>query len=181
MDTQNQYKAFKPVPLELFKGDVLKVSPDLLGKWVCRRLPTGAVIRGQIIQTEAYRGEEDLACHARHGKTSRNAPMYEEGGCSYVYLIYGIHWLFNVVTGPKDQPQGVMIRCLRPPLDGPGKWTKAFGITGADSGQLLLPEKGLWLEDEGLQPKVITAPRVGIDYAGAPWKEIPWRFIMDES
>lgn len=168
------------IPLDIFKGDALEVAPFLVGKWMCRKLPTGETLRGQITQTEAYRGEEDLACHARHGKTPRNAPLYEEGGICYVYLIYGIHWLCNVVTGKKDQPQGVMIRCLRPPLDGPGKWTKAFQIKGEHTGQLLMPENGIWLEDGGEKVDIITAPRVGIDYASPPWKEIPWRFILKE-
>ncbi len=166
------------LPLEVFKGDVLQVAPFLLGKQICRRLPDGSILKGEITQTEAYRGEEDGACHARHGKTPRNAPMYLPGGHCYVYLVYGIHWLFNIVTGEENQPQGLMIRCLRPPLDGPGKWTKAFQITGKQSGQLLVPEKGLWIEDTGKEGTYTTAPRVGINYAPSPWKEMPWRFIL---
>lgn len=85
-----------------FRRDVLEAAPDLVGKIVCRRLPDGQVIRGMITETEAYRGREDLACHARMGKTKRNAVMFGPGGYSYIYLIYGLHWLFNVVTGEAD-------------------------------------------------------------------------------
>ena len=162
-----------------FRRDVLDVAPALVGQVICRRLPDGRVLRGRVTETEAYRGQEDLACHARMGRTRRNEMLYGEGGWSYVYLVYGLHWLFNVVTGEKDAPQGVLIRALAPPLDGPAKWTKAFEITGAHNG-LYLPESDkIWIE-EGNHPPVFTAPRVGIGYAAEPWKSMPWRFIAKE-
>ena len=159
-----------------FRRDVLTVAPELVGKMICRRLPDGQVLRGMITETEAYRGQEDLACHARMGRTLRNAPMFGPGGFTYVYLIYGIHWLLNVVTGDENDPQAVLIRALEKPWDGPGKWTKAFRVTGALNGICLADSRELWLE-EGEEKEIITAPRVGIDYAGEPWKSIPWRFI----
>lgn len=162
---------------DFYRQDVLKVAPQLVGKLVLRRLDDGTVLHGRILEAEAYRGEEDMACHARHGRTMRNAPLYEAGGISYVYLIYGLHWLFNVVTGERDVPQAALVRALHPPLDGPAKWTKAFGITKLQSGLDLVHGEEMWLEDDGYRPAIKTLPRVGIDYAISPWKEMPWRFI----
>jgi len=161
---------------DFFARDVLEVAPELVGKIICRRLPDGQMIRGKIIETEAYRGEDDLACHARMGRTKRNAVMYGRAGHAYIYLIYGLHWLFNVVTGNENDPQAVLIRALETPLNGPAKWTKAFQITGDQNGLYLPCSQEIWLED-GEKTEIITAPRVGIDYAGEPWKSIPWRFI----
>ena len=159
-----------------FARDVLAVAPDLVGKIICRRLSDGRVMRGIITETEAYRGQEDLACHARMGRTPRNDVMFGPPGHAYIYLIYGLHWLFNIVTGEENDPQAVLIRALEKPWDGPAKWTKAFSVTGSQN-HLYLPEsREIWLE-EGKKNEVITAPRVGIDYAGEPWKSIPWRFI----
>jgi DNA-3-methyladenine glycosylase len=169
MDSRRLGEAF-------YRQDVLAVAPQLVGKLVCRRMDDGSVKSGRILEAEAYRGEEDMACHARHGKTSRCAPLYETGGLSYVYLIYGLHWLFNVVTGEKDVPQAALIRALHPPLDGPAKWTKAFSITKLQNGLDLIHGEEMWLEDDGFRPQIKTLPRVGIDYAASPWKEIPWRF-----
>ena len=164
---------------DFFLRDVLAVAPELAGAVLCRRLPDGAVMRGRITETEAYRGEEDLACHARAGRTRRTDVLYREGGCAYVYLVYGLHWLFNVITGPADVPQGVLIRAMGRPLDGPAKWTRAFGITGVHNGLYLPGSEEIWIEKEGRAP-VRQAPRVGIDYAPEPWKSMPWRFILDE-
>ena len=168
-----------PRPLSFYRRDVLACAPELVGKLLCRRLPQGQVLRGRILETEAYRGQEDLACHARHGRTQRNAPLYEAGGVSYVYLIYGLHWLFNVVTGGAGVPQAALIRALEKPLDGPGKWTKAFLVTGAQNRLDLSLGEALWLEDDGCRPRIKTLPRVGIDYAPAPWRDIPWRFARE--
>ena len=161
-----------------FRQDALSVAPALAGAYICRRLPDGRVLRGLITETEAYRGEEDGACHARAGRTHRTEMLYRAGGSSYVYLVYGLHWLFNVVTGMADQPQGVLIRALEKPLDGPAKWTRAFGVTGAHNGLYLPSSDEIWLE-EGISRPVRTAPRVGVDYAPEPWKSMPWRFLID--
>lgn len=161
---------------DFFARDVLAVAPDLIGKMICRRLPDGQVLRGMITETEAYRGQEDQACHARMGRTKRNEVMFGPPGYAYIYLIYGLHWLFNIVTGKENEPQAVLIRALERPLDGPAKWTKAFLVTGSQNGLYLPDSREVWLED-GEKKEIITAPRVGIDYADEPWKSIPWRFI----
>lgn len=164
---------------DFFTQDALTAAPRLVGAYVCRRLPGGEMLRGRVLETEAYRGEEDLACHARFGRTKRSEMLYRPGGYSYVYLVYGLHWLFNVVTGKADQPQGVLIRALAPPLDGPAKWTKAFGITGEQNGLYLPDSDQIWLEAGG-ETSVRAVPRVGIAYAAEPWKSIPWRFIASD-
>lgn len=163
-----------------FERDALDVAPELVGKWLCRKTKDGRVLSCRITETEIYRGSEDLACHARFGRTKRTETMYQTGGFAYIYLVYGLHHLFNVVTGAPGQPQAVLIRAMEKPLNGPGKWTKAMHITVADNGLYLPKSHEIWLEDDGASPFLKTAPRVGIDYAGEPWKSIPWRFIADE-
>ena len=162
-----------------FRRDALEAAPALAGAYVCRRLADGKVIRGRITETEAYRGEEDGACHARFGRTKRTEMLYRPGGYAYVYLVYGLHWLFNAITGAEDAPQGVLIRALEKPLDGPAKWTKAFRVDGSHNGLYLPDSDEIWLE-AGEAARVRTAPRIGVDYAAEPWKSMPWRFILDE-
>ncbi|MBE5783688.1 MAG: DNA-3-methyladenine glycosylase [Clostridiales bacterium] len=163
-----------------FEKDALEIAPQLVGMKMCRHLPDGSILSARITETEIYRGEEDLGCHASKGKTKRNEIMYCRGGHAYIYLVYGMHWLFNVVTGPENMPQAVLIRALEAPLNGPAKWTKAFSVTGELNGSYLPQNDEIWIEDAGEHPLIRTAPRVGIDYAGEPWKSIPWRFIADE-
>lgn len=163
-----------------FEQDVLDAAPQMVGMRMCRRLPDGQVLSARITETEAYRGEEDKACHASKGRTNRTEMMYRKGGHAYIYLIYGIHELFNIVTGKENEPQAVLIRALEKPLNGPGKWTRAFSVTRQQNGLYLPCSDEIWLEDDGWRPKIITAPRVGIDYAGEKWKNIPWRFIAHE-
>lgn len=161
-----------------FARDVLDVAPDLVGKLVCRRLEDGTVLRLRIAETEAYRGEEDGACHARAGRTARTEMMYRRGGYAYVYLVYGLHHLMNVVTGEENMPQAVLIRAMEKPFDGPAKWTKYMNVTTAVHNGVWLPEsEEMWLEDDGYRPAIVTAPRVGIAYAPPEWRDIPWRFI----
>lgn len=163
-----------------FEQDVLDAAPQMVGMRICRRLPDGRVLSARILETEAYRGEEDKACHASKGRTARTEMMYRQGGHAYIYLIYGIHELFNIVTGKENDPQAVLIRALEKPLDGPGKWTKAFSVTRQQNGLYLPCSDEIWLEDDGFRPNIRTLPRVGIDYAGEYWKNVPWRFIAEE-
>lgn len=163
-----------------FERDALEVAPELVGMRLCRKLPEGALLSARITETEIYRGEEDMACHARFGRTKRTDMMYQKGGYAYIYLVYGLHHLFNVVTGRENEPQAVLIRAMEAPLNGPGKWTKGMCITVEKNGLYLPDSAEIWLEDDGCRPEMITAPRVGIDYAAEPWKSIPWRFIAVE-
>lgn len=162
-----------------YEQDALTVAPLLVGGRVCRHLEDGTFLSARIMETEIYRGEEDGACHARAGRTRRTDMLYAPGGYAYVYRIYGLHWLFNVVTGPRDFPQAVLIRALEAPLDGPAKWTRAFSVTGEHNGLYLPESQEIWLE-EADHPPLEAAPRVGINYAPEPWRSIPWRFIAKE-
>lgn len=167
----------KKLPVSFYRRDVLVVAPDLLGKYLVRRYPTGEVIRYRITDVEAYRGEEDLACHASKGRTPRTETLYSDGGRVYVYLIYGLHWLLNIVTGKAGHPQGVMIRGVEG-IDGPGRVGKALALDKSLLGEPITG-KNIWVEDSGEKPAYRTAPRIGIDYAGE-WKFIEWRFLIDE-
>lgn len=160
-----------------FQRDVLQVAPDLLGKVLVRQLNDGDLRRYRITDVEAYRGEEDRACHASRGRTPRTELLYAEGGKIYVYLIYGIHWLLNIVTGPRDHPQGVMIRAVEG-IYGPGRVGKELELNRSFLGASI-ENNQLWLEDSAEKPEYVTAPRVGIDYA-QEWKDIEWRFIIKD-
>jgi len=163
-----------------YARDVLNVAPALLGKLLCRRLPDGAVLRRRITETEAYRGEDDTACHARAGKTRRTAVMFGPGGFSYVYLCYGMHNLINIVTGAQGQPQAALIRGVEA-HPGPGRLTKAMSIDRALNGLDMRASDVLWLEDDGFAPgSVLTGPRVGIGYASAEDQAREWRFRVGE-
>ena len=160
-----------------YRRDCLETAPELVGKILVHRLADGTELRERISETEAYRGEEDLACHASKGRTKRTETMYKEGGTVYVYLCYGMHWLVNVITGEKDKPQGVLIRCGEV-HKGPARLTKYLQIDGSLNNTLIYGGN-LWIEDDGLKHGVKTAKRVGIDYAGEYWKNVEWRFILD--
>ena len=138
--------------IDFYTQDVLEVAPKLVGKLLVRKLKDGQVLKFRITETEIYRGEEDTACHARFGKTERTKTLYEQGGRAYVYLCYGIHYLFNVVTGPKDYPQAVLIRGVEG-YEGPGKLTKVLKIDGNLMGMILsiLTNYGLKMMDLSLK------------------------------
>lgn len=161
-----------------FLSPATLLAPDLIGKILCRKTENG-IIRARITETECYFGEEDSACHAHKGKTERTKTMYEEGGITYVYLCYGMHSLLNIVTGPKDHPEAVLIRGVEG-AEGPGRTTKRMQITTAHNSLSLTPESGIWLEDDGVKPKYIARKRVGIDYASETDRNRLWRYITKE-
>lgn len=169
----------KRLKLSFYRQDVLKIAPALLGKLLVRRFDNGIIKSYRIMETEAYRGEEDSACHARAGRTNRTKVLYKDGGVTYVYLCYGIHYLLNVVTGKKDQPQAVLIRALSN-YDGPAKFTKALNITKELNEIDLTKSNSLWIEDDGYKAEYVTTKRIGIDYADEPYKSIEWRFKIKE-
>lgn len=162
-----------------FHRDCLAVAPDLVGKLILRRLPDGEIRQERIAETEAYRGQEDLACHASKGRTARTELLFGKSGVIYVYLCYGMHWLLNVVTGEPEQPQGVLIRAGEVHT-GPAKLTKYLQVDKSFLGDSLVTCPDLWIADDGYRPKLRTDVRVGIDYAGEHWKNMPWRWIMAE-
>ena len=158
------------LPAAFFLQDAIHVAPRLLG---CRLLVDGRELT--ITETEAYCGESDTACHAHHGRTKRTEMLYRRGGHVYVYLCYGIHSLLNIITGPEDDPQGVLIRCCEG-AEGPGKLTRALGIDLSFNGLDILTTERI---DLCIGPSCAydTAPRVGIGYASREDQLRPWRFI----
>lgn len=183
------------------REDVLQVSRELLGKYLFTRI-NGAVTGGMIVETEAYRGPEDRASHAWNGRlTNRTRVMYAPGGLAYVYLCYGIHYLFNVVTSVQDVPHAVLVRAIEPTegigtqlerrkmtvlqpriTAGPGALCMALGIDRELNGASLLSDS-IWIEERGtvIESKDIkTGPRVGVAYAGEHALR-PWRFSIREN
>ena len=157
--------------------DAVTVAKMLLGKRLCRRLAGGTVLRARIVETEAYCGEGDTACHAHCGKTERNTPMYEAGGIAYIYLCYGMHNLLNVVTGKKDYPEAVLIRGIEDHI-GPGRVTKFLQIDRTLNREPFATSTRLWIEDDGIPPPRFKAtPRIGIAYATKRDQNRRWRFI----
>lgn len=163
------------VDINFFQRDVLEVAPELLGKKIIRKDGTN-LSRYLITEVEAYRGEEDLACHASKGRTRRTEIMYGIGGHIYVYLIYGMYWMLNFVTAEKNIPQAVLIRGIESAA-GPGKLSRKMGIDKTYYGESLIESKRIWVEESAEATKYISTPRIGIDYAREPWKSMPWRFI----
>jgi DNA-3-methyladenine glycosylase len=158
-----------------FSRDVLEVAPALLSSCLVRKDENG-LKRFRITEVEAYRGKEDLACHASRGKTSRTRVMYLQGGYLYIYLIYGMYWMMNIVTGRKDEPQAALIRGMEG-ISGPGRVTRHLRIDKSFSGENLLISDRIWIESGSAEVPYKTTPRIGIDYAGEPWKSMPWRFV----
>ncbi len=162
---------------EFYKRPATDAAPSLCGKLLCVKGADGVVYKARITETECYFGEEDTACHAHKGRTPRTETLYRCGGVAYVYLCYGIHNLFNIITGEKDHPEGVLIRAVEG-FDGPGKLTKALGINRSHNGISLIDSDVLWCEDDGFVPEIKTAPRIGIGYADTADRERPWRFTV---
>lgn len=161
-----------------YARDCVTVARDLVGKLLVRRTEAGEQ-RLRISETEAYWGEADTACHAHKGRTKRTQVMYADAGTIYIYLCYGMHWMLNIVTGEKEDPQAVLIRaCVEAP--GPGKLTKAMDITGQLNGQSILDNAELSVIDDGFSCQIKTEKRVGIGYASMEDQKKPWRFVMQQ-
>ncbi len=165
---------------DFYTNDVLEVAPALLGKTLVRICPEGNEKRLMITETEAYRGEEDLACHARMGRTARNEIMYSQGGFIYMYLIYGMYWMINVVAGQEGTPQAALIRGLEK-FNGPGKLSRYLEIDKSFNGENLITSQRLYIVDNSDKISYSTSCRIGIDYAGDIWKNKPWRFTLIDS
>lgn len=186
------------LPLTYYQNsDVLYLAKDLVGKYLFTDFD-GVITGGMIIETEAYRGPEDRASHSfGNRRTARNEVMYGKGGISYVYMCYGIHFLFNIVTNLAEIPHAILIRAIRPEFGiedmqkrraredlktltaGPGALCKALGIEKNHNG-IPLDQPPIWLEDRKmiLPPSQIkTGPRIGVDYAGED-ALLPWRFYL---
>jgi len=165
--------------MNFYALDAVTVAQQLLGKEIVRRWDNGSVSRYVISETEAYFGEDDKACHASKGKTLRTEIMYSEGGYVYVYLIYGMYWMLNVVTGEKNHPEAVLIRGIND-IVGSGKVGRELKLDKSFYGESLISSSRIWIENslDSHPIKYVSAPRVGVDYAGEKWRNKPWRFIL---
>jgi DNA-3-methyladenine glycosylase len=174
LNSEKHYKLNK----KFFEQDALVVAPSLLGKILVTK-KNKTLKKYKITEVEVYRGEEDEACHAKKGKTKRNETMYHSGGYLYIYLIYGMYWMMNVVTGKAGHPQAVLIRGLEG-LKGPGKVTRCLGIDKSYSGENLVVSDRIWIENNNESGSYVTLKRIGIDYAGEYWKNKLWRFVLNK-
>ena len=162
---------------EYYMKDVLDVAPSLPGKYVCIVRSQGITERYMITEVEAYRGEEDEACHASRGRTPRNEIMYHRGGFIYMYFIYGMYWMFNIVTAEEGIPQAVLIRGITG-FNGPGKLTRHLGLDGSFYGEDICGSARIWIEDHGKTVDIEKGKRIGIHYAGSYWRDIEWRYYV---
>lgn len=171
----------KTLPHSFFERKTLVVAKDLIGKYLVREVD-GKIIREKIVETEAYVGEHDLACHTRSGKTRRNEVMYREAGTIYVYFTYGMHWMLNLVTEKEGCGTAVLIRGTEN-ITGPARLTKALGIDKNLNGQKLGRKSGLWVEEdlkiENRKLKIARTPRIGVSRAPDGWAEKPYRFVLE--
>lgn len=158
-----------------FNCPTVHVAQNLLGKFL---------VHGKdaflITEVEAYDGPEDKASHASRGRTQRNAPMFGPPGFFYVYLVYGMHWMLNIVTGHQNYPAAILIRGAAE-ISGPARLTKFLGIDGKFNGKQAIPREKLWFEDRGIilsKEMILRTPRIGVDYAGPVWSQKPYRFLL---
>lgn len=182
----------KKLAREFYLKPALTVARRILGKYIVR-VYRGQKIVGKIVEVEVYYSAKDRASHAFGGKvTKRNSAEYLEGGHVYIYLVYGMHWQFNISTGPAGHPECLLVRAVEPVKgfkdregSGPGKFCKAFKLNKSFYGEDLTKSKRLWLEDrkeeEKDKEKVEKGPRIGIDYAGPYWSKVPWRFWVKDN
>ena len=180
---------------KFYYRDTLRVAYELLGKKLVRQIK-GLELAGMIVETEAYCGEADSACHAHHGKTPRNTVMFGEPGHAYVYFTYGMHYMLNLVTETKGRPCAVLVRAILPLAgvqemearrtsngtqlsNGPAKLCQALSIDKSLNGWDLTCGKELWVEDYKKIPaeSIIAIPRIGVDYAKDEHRDAPWRFL----
>ena len=186
--------AVKILSRSFYNRPTLTVARELIGAHLVRILD-GVKLVGIITETEAYIGEEDLACHAKAGLTTRTAPMFGLPGYAYVYFTYGNHWMLNAVTERKGFPAAVLLRAFQP-LEGieimmerrkggdtlgPGKLTQALGIAKSENQvDLTKANSSLWIEAGHFIPdkSVTIGPRVGLNKTPEPWLSKPWRFLV---
>jgi len=172
----------KLIKRTFFDRPVLTVAPELLGCWLCRRLPDGQILRGRIVEVEAYLGRIDAASHSFRGPTNRNRVMFGPAGYSYVYFTYGMHHCVNVVTEPEGTPTAILIRGLDniDNANGPGRICKVMEMTREQSGiDLTTKDGGLWIEHGTLMEHeiIMVSPRIGISVA----VDHLWRFFVKGS
>lgn len=174
------------LPRAFYARPAVRVARDLLGCSVSQfDADSGLVRRARIVETEAYAGPHDLACHASRGLTPRTSVMFGPPGHAYLYFIYGMHWCFNVVVEREGFPAAVLVRAGVPleacdgHLSGPGVFARALHLDRRHNGVDLCGES-LWIGPrEGVKPRIVSAERINVDYAGA-WARRRWRYAIDQ-
>ncbi len=163
--------------VKFFRKDSIGLAKSLIGKWIETNI-NGKKVMAQIKETEAYLGITDSACHSYKGKrTKRTETMFMNGGTIYIYLCYGLHCLFNIVSGKKEEPEAVLIRALVE-ADGPAKATKYLNINQSLNGESVINNPKICFYDDGKNYYYTTAKRIGIDYALDKDKNALLRFIL---
>lgn len=171
-------KGSKVLGESFFNRPAAQVARELIGKTIVRR-QYGAELRFVVTETEAYEGQHDLACHSSKGRTARTEVMFGRAGRFYIYRIYGLHWMLNVVTGEVDEGAAVLIRGVEN-VTGPGRVAAMLGVDSTFYGQIASPATGLWFENAAIDAskvRITRTPRIGIDYAGPIWAEKKLRFV----
>lgn len=166
------------IPPRFFNRSAVTVARELIGCFIVRRV-RGRTRRFLITETEAYEGPKDLASHASKGKTARNAVMFGAPGHFYVYFVYGMHWMLNIVTGKEGYPAAVLIRAVEE-IKGPARLTKKLCITGLFTGKRAVRSTGLWFV-KGAKIRVDdikNTARIGVAYAGKKWSRKRYRFLL---
>ncbi len=179
----------KPLPRSFFDRPTLDVAKELLGKFLVRDLGE-SMLMTRIVDVEAYIGQNDLACHASKGRTKRTEVMFGPAGFTYVYLIYGMYDLLNIVTEGIDLPAAVLIRgievmdqqknAISTRINGPGRVTRFLQVDRELNKWDTTTGQTLWIEDRGdriSRPSIQTSTRIGVQYAGK-WARKPWRFYL---
>jgi DNA-3-methyladenine glycosylase len=173
--------AVLPLDSTFFDRPAEKVAYDLIScrlNWARCDKPESQI----ITETEAYIGPADLASHAARGRTKRNEAVFGPPGTFYVYFVYGMHWMLNIVTGPIGYPAAVLIRGVDG-FVGPGRLTKAIGITGRLNAKVASEETGVWFSEAPIlsNRRVSRFPRIGVNYAGQTWSAKPYRFTLEQT
>ena len=175
----------KKLTRSFYRRPALELAPELIGRILVHRF-RGKEYQARIVEAEAYVGPHDLACHSSRGRTKRTEIMFGPAGHAYVYLIYGMYEMFNIVASEKGDAQAVLIRAVEPlgdwkaDLSGPGKLTRALHITRAQNGLDLTKSALFLLDDASSRPKVSRSKRIGVDYA-KEWKDALLRFYDADS
>ena len=164
----------------------VEVAHDLIGAVIVHHVSGGQTLRARIVETEAYVGPNDLASHSSRGRTKRTEVMFGPPGRAYVYFIYGMYEMFNIVVAAEGDAQAVLVRAAEPldgwdaDLSGPGRFARAMRITRADNGRDLTGDELYLLGGATRAEKIVRSPRVGVDYAG-DWRDAPLRFSDADS
>ncbi len=183
------------LPRSFFDRPTTEVARELLGALIVSDLLPGDRRVLMITETEAYDGPQDRASHASRGLTPRNRPMFGPPGAFYVYLVYGMHWMVNVVTGPEHYPAAVLLRAGMPEqgpsrdaaatdaIKGPGLLARYLGVTGRMNGLAAQRKNGVWFESHPLlpgreTPRIVASKRIGVEYAGPVWSARRYNFTL---